>query len=58
MTIDSAKHSGSVDVTPALNHLIEGFCPVYGKVREKYDYLENDEDLIKMFNEIQNGPKW
>ena len=33
-------------------HLIEGFCPVYGIVREKYDDLENDENLIKMFNEI------
>ena len=33
-------------------HLIEGFCPVYGIVREKYDNLENDENLIKMFNEI------
>ena len=33
-------------------HLIEGFCPVYGIVGMKYDDLENDENLIKMFNEI------
>ena len=31
---------------------MEGFCPVYGKVRDKYDDLEDDENLIKMFNEI------
>ena len=33
-------------------HLMEGFCPVYGKVREKYDDLNSDENLIQMFNEI------
>ena len=33
-------------------HLMEGFCPVYGKVRQKYDNLEDDESLIKLFNEI------
>ena len=34
-------------------HLIEGRCPVYGNIREKYEDLEkNDEDLIRLFNEI------
>ena len=31
---------------------MEGFCPIYGKVREKYDDLDSDENLIQMFNEI------
>ena len=34
-------------------HLMEGQCPVYGNIREKYEDLEkNDEDLIRLFNEI------
>ena len=33
-------------------HLLEGQCPVYGNLRDKYDDLENDENLIKLFNEI------
>ena len=32
---------------------MEGQCPVYGNIREKYEDLEkNDEDLIRLFNEI------
>ena len=32
--------------------MLEGQCPVYGNLRDKYDDLENDENLIKLFNEI------
>ena len=33
--------------------MMEGQCPVYGNIREKYEDLEkNDEDLIRLFNEI------
>ena len=33
-------------------HLTEGQCPVYGNLKEKYQNIDNDEDLIRLFNEI------
>ena len=34
-------------------HLMNGQCPVYGNITEKYADIENnDENLIRLFNEI------
>ena len=33
-------------------HLKEGGCLIYRDIREKYDTLENDEDLVKFFGEV------
>ena len=33
-------------------HLLSGNCEMFGKVREKYDNLDDDENLVKFFNEI------
>ena len=33
-------------------HLLSGNCVMFGKVREKYDNLDDDENLVKFFNEI------
>ena len=32
--------------------MTEGQCPVYGNLKEKYENIDNDEDLIRLFNEI------
>ena len=34
------------------SHLMAGNCITYKDIREKYDNLENDEDLISFFNEV------
>ena len=34
------------------NHLLSGKCNIYGSIREKYDKLDDDESLVKFFNEI------
>ena len=34
------------------SHLINGSCPVYQAIREKYDDLDDHEKLAQFFNEI------
>ena len=34
------------------SHLINGSCPVYREIREKYDDLDDNEKLSQFFNEI------
>ena len=36
------------------SHLLSGNCEVYGEIREKYDNLNNDDNLVNFFNEILN----
>ena len=33
-------------------HLISGNCHIYGKIRDKYDSIDDDQTLVKFFNEI------
>ena len=33
-------------------HLLSGTCEIYGDMRQKYDTNLNDDDLVKIFNEI------
>ena len=32
--------------------MLSGKCEVYGKIRQNYDDLNNDENLVKFFNDI------
>ena len=34
------------------SHLISGDCEVFGEIRTKYENLDDDENLVKFFNEI------
>ena len=34
------------------SHLLAGSCRVYGDIRERYDNLEDDEDLVRFFSEV------
>ena len=34
------------------NHLLSGNCDIYGNIRAKYENLDDDENLVKFFNEI------
>jgi hypothetical protein len=34
------------------SHLLSGNCSVYGDLREKYNDLESDENLVKFFSEV------
>ena len=34
------------------SHLLSGNCRVYGEIREKYGNLEDDDELVKFFNEV------
>ena len=34
------------------SHLISGECEVFGDLKSKYDNLDDEENLVKFFNEI------
>ena len=34
------------------SHLLSGNCPIFGSIREKYEDLNDDENLVKFFNEV------
>ena len=34
------------------SHLLSGNCPVYGEIWQKYNNLDDDENLVKFFEEI------
>ena len=34
------------------SHLLSGQCEVYGKIRENYDNLDDDENLVSFFTEV------
>ena len=34
------------------SHLMDGHCPVYREIYEKYEKLDDDETLARFFNEI------
>ena len=34
------------------SHLIYGDCEVYGEIRDKFDNLNDDENLVKFFNQV------
>ena len=41
-----------LEATEDENHLLSGNCDIYGNIRAKYDNLDDDENLVKFFNEI------
>ena len=34
------------------SHLLSGNCNVYGEIRGRYDNLDDDNQLVKFFNDI------
>ena len=34
------------------SHLISGNCEVYGDIRDKFENLDDDQNLVKFFNEV------
>ena len=34
------------------SHLVSGNCPVYGEIRNQFDELDNDDDLVQFFNAV------